>query len=81
MATFADIKKHSEVTPVTWIDDTTPDGQWGATAKILGDTVTYYLTGEKDSDEATIVAREEHRIGVRYEGDGLKGGCFVGRPR
>jgi hypothetical protein len=79
MATFADIIKHSDVEPVTWVDSTIPDGHFGATTRILGIITAYRLRGVQGDPDAVIVGRDEMYSGrvTSYEGAGLKGGSLV----
>ncbi|WP_159600533.1 hypothetical protein [Agromyces humi] len=76
-STLADIRKSSERPVRTFVDDTTPDGHFGASAKIVGLATVYILKGELDDPAAQIVERTEyHMVGAprRYIGRGLKGG-------
>lgn len=84
MSTLADLEKNSEKL-ATFVDDATPVGYFGATAKILGLFATYLLKGEEGDKEAQIVGRVEVPNSMEisktnvYVGSGLKGGEWSGR--
>jgi hypothetical protein len=78
MSTLDDIRKAADTPVITSVDDTTPDGYFAATCKVVGLTTEYLLRGAKDDGAAEIVGRIEiHPADMRcyaYHGGGIKGG-------
>ncbi len=78
MSTLNDIRKASDTPVITSVDDTTPDGYFVATCKVVGLTTEYLLRGAKDDGNAEVVGRIEiHPADMRryaYQGAGIKGG-------
>lgn len=79
---YAALLKHADIASQPYIDDSTPDGHFGVTVKLLGVTTAYLLRGELGAEDATIVERTEYpepgsgRTPNRYVGGGLKGGAW-----
>jgi len=83
--TFADIQKAAEGAVSTFIDDATPSGHFGATTKVLGNTVSYLLEGEKDDPTAVVKGHVviTHKNGkftaIGYSKGSLVGGYYLGQ--
>lgn len=84
MSTLADLNKNAEKV-VTFVDDATPAGYFGASAKVLGIFSTYLFKGVEGDESAEVVGRVEIPKGLDllntsvYVGNGLKGGEWSGR--
>jgi hypothetical protein len=78
MTTLDDIRKASSVPVITSVDDTTPEGYFAATCKILGIVTDYLCRGAEDDGNAPIVGRIEidpdSTHSRPYRGRSLKGG-------
>ena len=82
--TYALVIAEADIASDYWVDHTTPEGQFGVTALILGINTDYYFEGEPGDLAAPIVSRiESHLNGqrVRYEGNRIKGGMYAGVVR
>ncbi|MGW8431297.1 hypothetical protein ACWGJ9_09235 [Curtobacterium citreum] len=85
-STLTEVLKASEADHALYVDDTTPEGHFNVTVKVLGVVTTYTLKGEVGDLDAPIVEREEihgerggRQYFVRYVGNRLKGGTLSER--
>lgn len=84
--TLADLRKNIDDGTELWTgtDDSTPEGTFIATAKVLGIVTTYLLEGQTGDEGAAILGRIEHQGTMAaprraaYASNGIKGGSYVG---
>lgn len=79
---FRDITRAARgATVASFIDDSTPEGHFGATMIFLGVLTTYLLKGELDDPNAPVVGRVEANMEAKtilaYRGTRLKGGEII----
>lgn len=61
-------------------DDSTPPGTHSIVAKIFGVPKSYLLFGDVGQDDAVILGHVDLRTGTAYQGGGVMGGTWWGKP-